>query len=344
MIRPAVPAAIAVASVVAALAAAPAGAADNAALFAGKTINIVIGYPPGGGFDLAARMVVQYYGRFIPGNPSMVAQNMPGASSFKASNYIYNVAPKDGTYLGALDSTIPLAQKTKGGGKFQPEKFAWIGRISADDSVGLVWHTTGVKTIEDARHKQVMMASGAAAGPSAMICWALNRLAGTKFKVILGYNGSGPMVASMEQGETGGAGTFGYNALKLLKRHWIEQKLVNIIYTSGLKRNPELPDVPALPELGKNDLDRRALEMIAARSDIGRAYAGPPGMSPERVEVMRRAFDTMVKDPTFLADMAKRKFELSPATGEEVQKVVTSVMEASPEVVERTTWATAVEK
>jgi tripartite-type tricarboxylate transporter receptor subunit TctC len=289
-------------------------------------------------------MVVQYYGRFIPGHPTVVAQNMPGASSFKASNYIYNAAPKDGTYLGALDSTIPLAQKTKHQGKFDPEKFLWIGRLAADDSVGLTWHTTGVKTVADAEKKSIAMASGGASGPSAMICWALNRLLGTKFKVILGYRGSAPMVASMEQGETGGAGTFGWTALKLLKHNWIEQKLVNVIYVVALHRNPDLPNVPALPELAKNDIDRKVLTMIASRSEIGRAYVAPPGVAAERGKVLRRAFDAMVKDPGFLADMKKRKIDLSPATGAEVQKIVEDVMDAPPKVVERTTWATAVEK
>jgi len=344
MNRLVIPAAFAAAAIASTGLAVPAAAADDAALFAGKTITVVIGYPPGGGFDLAARMLTQFYGRFIPGNPTLVAQNMPGASSFKASNYMYNVAPKDGTYLGALDSNIPLAQKTKRNGKFDPEKFFWIGRLAADDSVGLTWHTSGVKTVADAEKKEITMASGGASGPAAMICWALNRLLGTKFKVILGYNGSAPMVASMEQGETGGAGTFGWNALKLLKRHWIEQKLVNVIYVVSFHRNPELPDVPALTELGRTDLDKKVLEMIASRSEVGRAYVTPPGTSAERVRVLRRAFDAMVKDPGFLAEMKKRKFELSPSTGEAVQKVVESVMDAPPAVVERTTWATAVEK
>lgn len=318
--------------------------ADDADLFAGKTVTMVIGYPPGGGYDLAARMVVQFYGKFIPGHPNMVAQNMPGASSFKASNYVYNVAAKDGTVLGALDSTIPLAQKTKHQGKFEPEKFLWIGRLAADDSVGLTWHSSGVKTVADAEKKQIAMASGGASGPAAMICWALNRLTGTRFKVILGYRGSAPMVASMEQGETGGAGTFGWNALKLLKRNWIEQKLVNVIYVVALHRNPELPDVPALPELAKNDIDRKVLTMIASRSEIGRAYVGPPGIAAERARVLRGAFDAMVKDPDFIADMTKRKFDMSPASGADIQKIVEEVMDAPPAVVERTTWATAVEK
>ena len=341
MIKFAVAAVIATTAIAAS--AAPA-VANDADLFAGKTVTVVIGYPPGGGYDLAARMLVQFYGRFIPGHPNVVAQNMPGASSFKAANYVYNVAAKDGTVLGALDANITLAQKTKHQGKFDPEKFLWVGRLSADDTVGLTWHNSGVKTVADAEKKQITMAAGGASGPSAMICWALNRLLGTKFKVILGYRGSAPMVASMEQGETGGAGTFGYTALKLLKRNWLEQKLVNIIYVMSMHRNPELPDVPTLAELAKNDVDRQVLMMISAGAEIGRAYVAPPGTAAGRARVLRRAFDAMVKDPGFRADMKKRKFELSPATGEEVEKIVDGVMDAPPKIVERTAWATAVQK
>lgn len=320
---------------------APAPAQDQSALFAGRTITIVIGYPPGGGFDLAARMLVQHMGRFIPGNPTLIAQNMPGASSFKASNYVYSAAPKDGTYIGALDSNIPLAQKLTGQGRFEPEKFYWIGRLAADDSVGLAWHTSGIGTIEDAKKKEVAMSAGGAMGPASMIGNALNRLTGTKFKVILGYGGSAPMVAAMEQGEVGAAGTYGFTALKTLKKDWLDRKLVNVIYVVSYDRNPEIPNVPTLPELAATDLDRKVLRMITARSVVGRAYVAPPGVDAARAAALRQAFDAMVKDKAFIADMEKRKFELSPATGDAIAKVVADVMNAESAVVERTKWATA---
>jgi tripartite-type tricarboxylate transporter receptor subunit TctC len=327
-----------------AVAAPLAAAQDQAALFAGRTVTIVVGYPPGGGFDLAARMLVQHMGRFIPGNPNLIAQNMPGASSFKASNYVYNVVPKDGTFLGALDSTIPLAQKLTGQGRFEPEKFYWIGRLAADDSVGLSWHTSGIRTIEDARKKEVAMSAGGAMGPASMIGHALNRVAGTKFKMILGYRGSSPMVAAMEQGEVGAAGTYGFTALKTLKKDWLDNKRVNLLYVVSYERNPEIPDVPALPELGRTELDKKVLRMITARSVVGRSYVAPPGVDAARGAALRKAFDAMVTDKGFLADMKKRNFLVSPATGDQISKVVADVVNADAALVERTRWATAPDK
>lgn len=322
-------------------AAAPA-AAQNAAekFFAGKTITMIVGYPPGGGFDLAARMVTQNLGRFIPGHPTLVVQNMPGASAIKAANYVYNVAARDGTVLFAMDSTHPMSQRLKKTGRFEPEKFYWIGRLTADDSVGLVWHTTGVRTIDDAKRKEVVMAAGGASGPAAMIALALNKLAGTRFKVVLGYKGSAPMVAAMEKGEAGGTATFGYTALKTLKSHWLANKQVNVLFVIAFKRNPELPQVPALPELGSTDLDRKVLALLTSRSAIGRSYVAPPGIPADRGAVLRKAFEAMVNDPGFRADMAKRKFPLDPATGEEMLKVVKDVMSADDAVAKRALWAT----
>jgi len=323
-----------------ALTALPAAAQDQASFFAGRTLTMVVGYPPGGGYDLAARMLVQHMGRFIPGKPNIIAKNMPGASSFKAANYVYNIAPKDGTVMGALDATIPLAQMLTKRGKFDPAKFYWIGRLAADDSVGLSWHSSGISTIEDAKKKEVAMSAGGAMGPASMIGHALNRLVGTKFKVILGYRGSSPMVAAMEKGEVGAAGTYGFTALKTLKKDWLDNKKVNLLYVVSYDRNPEFPNVPTLPELGVTDMDKKVLRMITARSAVGRAYVAPPGIDAARGQALRRAFDTMVQDKAFLADMKKRNFDVSPATGEQTAKVVADVVSSDKTTVERTRWAT----
>jgi tripartite-type tricarboxylate transporter receptor subunit TctC len=316
-------------------------AAQSAAekFFAGKTVTMIVGYPPGGGFDLAARMVTQHIGRFIPGNPTVITQNMPGASSIKAANYVYNVAAKDGSVIYANDSTHPMSQRLKKTGKFEPHKFYWLGRLTADDSVGLSWHTSGVKTVGDAMKKEIVMAAGGKSGPAAMIPSALNNLVGTKFKVVLGYKGSAPMVAAMEKGEAGGTATYGYTALKTLKPHWLKNNQVNVLFVIGFKRNPEIPHVPTLPELGNTDLDKKVLSLLTSRSAIGRSYVAPPGIAADRGAVLRKAFDAMINDAGFRADMAKRKFPVDPATGEEILKVVEDVMTASNEVAERALWA-----
>jgi len=340
MVRHAVTASVLASVYVAALAASPAIAQSAAEKFyAGKTITMIIGYPPGGGFDLAGRMVTQHIGKFIPGHPTVIAQNMPGASSIKAANYVYNVAPRDGTLIYANDSTHPMSQRLKKTGRFEPDRFYWIGRLTADDSVGLTWHTSGVKTVADAKKTQIVMAAGGKSGPAAMIPSALNNLIGTKFKVVLGYKGSAPMVAAMEKGEAGGTATYGFTALKTLRAHWLKDRLVNVLFVIAYKRSPDLPGVPTLPELGETEMDKKVLNLLTSRSAIGRSYVAPPGIPADRGAVLRKAFMTMVNDAGFRAEMAKRRFPVDPASGEEMLKVVQSVMSADDEVAKRALWA-----
>ena len=318
----------------------PPGAAAAEELFKGRTVSIVVGYVAGGGYDLAARLVAQHWGRHIPGHPQIIVQNMPGGSSVVAANYLYNVAPKDGTAVGALGSIIVAAKVLRQPAKYEPEKFLWIGRLDAGDAVCITWHTSGVRTIADAKAKAIPMAGGTSMGPAVMGPIALNKLLSTQFQIVRGYTGSATMVAAMEKGEAAGTATFGLNALLYTRPHWLREGLVNILYLVALERNPAIPHVPTMLELAENDEQRAIFNVLTSEPVIGRNFTAPPGLPPERAVALRRAFDSLVRDPVFLDDLKSKDFVISPWSGERLEEYVRSVVSIDPKVVERAIWAT----
>jgi tripartite-type tricarboxylate transporter receptor subunit TctC len=320
--------------------ASPASAREDE-FFKGRTISIVVGYVAGGGFDLAARLLAAHYGRHIPGNPNIIVQNMPGGSSVVAANYLYNVAPKDGTTIGALGSTIVINKVLRRPAKYEFDKFLWIGRLDAGDSLAVTWHTSGVRTIADAKVKAIPMAGGTSMGPAVMAPVALNKLLGTKFQIVRGYDGSAAMVMAMEKGEAAGTATFGLTALLVTKQHWLREKLVNILFLSSLERSPALPDVPTMIELAENDEQRAIFNLLTSEAVIGRNFTAPPGLPPERAATLRRAFDNLVADPVFINDLKARDIVISPWSGAKLEEYVKSVGALEPAMVERAIWATS---
>lgn len=311
--------------------------------FKGRTIQVIVGYVAGGGYDLAARLLAAHYGRHIPGNPSIIVQNMPGGSSVVAANYLYNVAPKDGTTIGALGSTIVINKVLRHPAKYEPDKFLWIGRLDAGDSVAVTWHTSGVRTIADAKVRSVPMAGGSSMGPAVMGPVALNKLLGTKFQIVRGYTGSATMVAAMEKGEAAGTSTFGLTALLYTKQHWLKDNLVNILFLSALERNPAIPNVPTMLELAENEEQRAIFNLLTSEAVIGRNFTAPPGLPPERAATLRRAFDSLVADPGFINDLKSRDIVISPWNGHKLEEYVRSVGALDPAMVERAIWATSSE-
>lgn len=319
-----------------ALAAQPASAANE---FKGKQITMIVGYSAGGGFDFFARLVARHYGNYVPGKPTIVVQNMPGASSVKAANYLYNVAPKDGTVIGALGSTLALNKLLGRPAKYDPAKFYWIGRIAAGDTVGILWHTTGVKTIADATKKQVIWAAGSPMGPTMMTAVAMNKLLGTKFKIIKGYKGSSRMLAAMERGEAEGT-VIGWAALQKRKGYLLSENKLNIFYFMGYERNSELPKVPTLIEIAKTAEAKTIFKLLTSREVVGRNFTAPPGVSSAHGKALRLGFERMVKDKAFLDDINKRKILINPMGGEKLQKVVEEIMATDAALAKKLKWAT----
>ena len=299
-------------------------------LFARKTITVVIGNTPGGSYDLYGRVVARYLGKHLPGNPNVVASNMPGAGTLKAASYIYNVAPKDGTTIGIVTESLALEQAVKNPAvQYDAAKFNWIGRIASSNNVHIQWHTAKVQSIDEAKKTETPVAAAGAGNLSETIPTLLNKVLGTKFKVISGYPASAEAMLAMERGEVEGA-TTSWTALKTGKKDWIAEKKVKIILQDVPERSADLPDVPALGELGDTPADKQLLGLYASGGAIGRAFLAPPGAAPAALKALRDGFSAMVKDPEVIEEMARVGLDLEPLSGEALQKATAEIL-ATPE-------------
>ncbi len=303
--------------------------------YKGKTIEFIIGYDTGGSNDTYARLVANHLGKNIPGNPTVITRNMPGAGSFIAVNQIYNASPKDGTVIGLGAPTLALDEKLGTQGvRFKAPELNWVGRVTPLINIVMLWKTSPVKTMADAQKIESTL-SGTGAGSTVSIYpTVMNNVIGTKFKLVMGYRGSNEAMLAVERGEVEGHST-AFEAVRTAKGDWLRDKSVNIIVQFGLKRLPELKDVPTAVELARNDEERKVLTAIMAASEIGISFFTAPGTPADRVNVLRRAFDATMKDEAFLADIAKLKVGLDPMTGEELQKLITDVSNVSPELLEK---------
>jgi tripartite-type tricarboxylate transporter receptor subunit TctC len=309
--------------------------AQNAPSYKGKQIRIVIGSGAGGGYDTYARALARHLGTHIPGNPSVIAQNMPGAAGLSATNWGGNVAPKDGTVIVSTYNALviePLFGNTKA--KYDSRQLAWIGSIGKQQQICLTWHTSPVKTIEQAKQREVLVSATGATGNAATVPKMLNMLLGTKFKVVGGYSTSESRLA-VERGEVEGICGLSYSTLKAAEPRWFQQNLVNVLLQTGAKAQQGLEHVPLLIDLVTNDTDKRALKFIGYTGEMGRPFFMPPGTPKEDVAVMRSAFNETMKDPAFLADAQKTRLEVDPLTGEEMQDMVKEAYEAPKAVAER---------
>ena len=303
--------------------------------YRGKQLDMVIGYSPGGTYDLYARLVARFLGNYIPGKPVIVPRNMPGAGSRVATKWVYAIAPKDGTVLATSDQSLSVEQAM--GDKqldVDTTKLVYIGNPNADNNTTVTWYTSGIKTIDDAKKKQVVM--GATGGStSSQYPKAMNALIGTKFKIIIGYPGGNEINLAMEKGEVDGRGSNAWGSWKATRPDWLRDKKINILVQIGLSKAPDLPDVPLLIDLARNDEDRALLKLLSASSTIGRPVFTTPGAPAERVQALRDAFDRMVKDPAFLAETEKEHFDINPVSGAEMQKIVADIVATPKPIADR---------
>jgi tripartite-type tricarboxylate transporter receptor subunit TctC len=287
-----------------------------------NAINLIIGFPVGGGYDIYGRLVSRHLGKHIAGNPKIVPQNMIGAGGMKAANFMYGVAPKDGTTLGIIPDTTPSEELLGTNGvAYVSKNFNWIGRISASTNVQVLWAPSGIKNIEDARAKESVQGGSGPMAPAVIYPKLLNALGGTKFKMVTGYGGAAESCLAMEKGEIDGC-LLAWSTVKAAKRDWIDNKKASIIVQWGATRHPELPDVPTMVELGKTPEDRAILSLYASATEIGKSIVAPPGVPAERVKLLRRGFDSMLKDPEYLDEVKKFGLDFEPLSGEEMQKYV----------------------
>jgi len=312
-----------------------AGAQTPEQFYAGKNIDFVIGYPPGGSNDTLGRLVARHIGKHIPGKPNVIPKNMPGAGSFLAVNTVFNVSPKDGSVIGIGAPTMPLDERLGTQGvRFKTAELNWIGRTDSLINMVFMWKTSPVKTIADALKMESTL-SGTGVGSTVSIYpTALNNVIGTKFKLVMGYKGSNEAMLAVERGEVEGHST-SWTALKVAHPDWVRDKTVSILVQFSLTRHPELPDVPTAVDLARNDEERAILSAIMNAAEVGTAFFTTPGAPADRVTALRRAFDATMKDPELLSEAERIKVGISPLTGEELQKLVADVSNLSPALLDK---------
>jgi tripartite-type tricarboxylate transporter receptor subunit TctC len=311
----------------------PAQAAD---FFAGKTVTVITSTSPGGGFEAVARGLTRHMPGYIPGAPTMIVQYMPGAGHVLASNFLYNLAPKDGTTIANINDAIPLHQVLDGRGvRFDARKFQWLGAMGAINSSIFVWHTSGIKTVQDAMNREVIFGSTGAGSGTALYSTAMNNLLGTKFKIVSGYKNTDEIAIALERGEVE-ATSSSLTAIVGHRQEWVTNKKIVFIAQVGGKRYAQLPDVPLLTELAKTDEQRTILRLISAPTTIGRPYAAPPETPVDRVAMLRKAFEQTMHDPAFLAEMKSADVYIDPRTGDDVAKDVDETISVSDDIIEKT--------
>jgi len=311
--------------------AAPAWAEDD--FYKGKTVNFIIATATGGGYDTYSRLIARHLGRHLPGQSTVVPQNMPGAAGIRAANYLYSAAPKDGTTIGMLDQATNLDQILGTPGlAADASRFNWIGRILSNSAVLHAWHLAKVKTIEDAFKNELIVATS---GAASRLNWTvLNNVVGTKFKIITGYQGSSDSRLAMMRGEID-ALSQPWPVLKVEGEQLLRDKQINLLLQTGADKHPELPQVPRMIDLGKTDDDRVLLALFSSPSTIGRSVAAPPDLPPERVRALRAAFTAALRDPALLEEVGKLKLMLDPLDGEALQAAIAGTGSVSTELVAR---------
>jgi tripartite-type tricarboxylate transporter receptor subunit TctC len=314
---------------------APALADPVADFYRGKTISLYVGFPPGGGYDLYARVFTPYFTRHIPGNPPIVLKTMLGGSGIRAASYMTAVTPQDGTSLGAFLDALTLGKVLGGPGDFDPVKLTWIGRIVSTATVSLVWHTSPVQTIEEAKHREILMAGTVPSNTSNFIPAALNDLIGTKIKVIMGFRGSPDQALAMLRGEVNSIGGMSWEAIQTNHQEWITEKKIRILYAQGAQRIKDLPNDPGLLDFATDERSRNILALLGSGPDIGRSIVAEPGIPPERAAALRKAFMATMEDPEFIAEIAKRNLKSEPLSGEEIQNMVAASVATPKELVDQ---------
>jgi len=303
--------------------------------YRGKTISLYVGFPPGGGYDLYARVFAPHFARHIPGNPQIVIKTMLGGSGIQAAGYMSNVTSQDGTSLGLFLDSLTLGKVLGGHGDFDPVKLTWIGRIVSTATVSVVWHTSPVQTIEEAKQRELLMAGTVPSNTSNFIPAALNDLIGTKIRVIMGFRGSPDQALAMLRGETQSIGGMSWEAIQTNHKEWITEKKIRILYAQGAQRIKDLPNDPALLDFATDDRSRRILSLLGSGPDIGRSIVAEPGIPLERAAALRQAFMATAQDPELIAEIKRRNLTLEPVSGEEIQKMVAAYAATPKELVDQ---------
>ena len=310
-------------------------AQSDGGFYAGKQMKFVIGSSPGGGYDTYGRLFAEFFPRHLPGQPTMVPQNMPGASGIRSANFLYEVAPKDGTVLGTFNQSMPQRQVLdRAGVRFDAAGFNWIGAMSRAVTVFMVWHDVGIRTLDDAKKREVVMGALSANGGNAVFPQVVNSQLGTRFKVVTGYVGTSTITLAMERGEVHGLGSMNWDSLMARKPDWVRDHKIDIILQIGMEKEPAIKSVPLLIDLATTPKQRKLFELISADTMMNWPVVAPPGVPMDRVARLRAAFDATMKDPALLKEAKRRGMSINgPSGGARVQALVASILDTPDDVV-----------
>jgi tripartite-type tricarboxylate transporter receptor subunit TctC len=312
-----------------------AGAQPAEEFFKGKSMRFTVVYEPGGTYDIYSRLVVAHLPRHIPGEPTIVVQYLPGAGGMVGTLSLHDRAPQDGTHLGMLPRDIAINQMLHPEeARYDARRFNWIGRVSSYTGVIFVTTRTGIKVTEDLKRLPVAVGAWGTTTDSFVAPTLLNALAGTKFKIVTGYRGAADVDLAIERDEID-ARVSSWTAVKTTRGAWLNDGKIVVPFQTGLKRHPEMPQLPLVTELATSDEGRRILEFMNSDSSIGWNVVAPPNVPADRIAILRRAFDAMVRDPQFIAEAEKRGLEIVSGSGEEMQDLVARTIATSPEAINR---------
>jgi tripartite-type tricarboxylate transporter receptor subunit TctC len=309
-----------------------------AQFYRGKIVSLYIGFSVGGGYDVYGRLVARHLGKHIPGNPTVVPVNMEGAGSLKLVNWLYNVAPKDGTALGTFSRGVPFEPLigNRVSSRFDATKFSWIGSTTDEVSLCVTWNRTNIHKFEDT-YKEELIVGGTGSGADADVFPQIVKgVLGAKMRLVSGYPGGNDIEFAMERGEVDGRCGWSWSSIKSGRQHWLDNGTIRPLLQLGLHKHPDLPDLPLAVDLARTEEERQIMRLVFVRGAMGRPFTAPPGVPAERVAALRAAFDAMVKDPAFLAEANRARLEITPISGAELQKLLVEAYSTPPEIVSKT--------
>jgi tripartite-type tricarboxylate transporter receptor subunit TctC len=310
--------------------------ADEMPDFKGKTVTFVASFEAGGPYDFYARLVARHIGPYLPGNPNVIVQNMPGAGGLRGANFIFNVAPRDGTVMGVVSQNIAVGQALAitAGIQYDARKFSWIGRINSNVEVEHTWYQSGVKSVDDAKRREVIVAGTGPTSSSVVFPRLMNELIGTKFKVVQGFAGPTSAQLALERGEVE-AIVKPWSSIKTSTPGWLRDNKIYLIVQYARQRHRELPGVPAVVDLAQNDAQRQIFALFSGGSAVGTSVVAPPGLSEATTFVLREAFNATMHDPALLEEVRKSATDIDPLPGGEVLKIVESTFDIRPDVLDQ---------
>jgi tripartite-type tricarboxylate transporter receptor subunit TctC len=314
----------------------PAHADPVADFYKDRSVTLITGYSPGGGFDLYARVIANHLGKHIPGQPRIIVQNMPGAGSLRAANQLYNVSPKDGSVIALARAPVLEPLVGASGAAFDATKFTWLGSGSSDLTVCGLLGNPQVNTMADAARTEFTLGGLGPGSDEDMYVKILKKLFGLKIRLVTGYPGGAEMILAVERGELDGRCGWAYSSIKISKPEWIAQKKIKLLNVLALERSPELPDVPAIMEFATAERHKQILRFVLNAQVLGRPFAAPPGIPTDRAAALRKAFDDTMADPALLADMKAKKLDVDHIGWQRIETLLGDLYSTPKDVIDET--------